>query len=260
MAVSRQNQPKTSTPGSEDRKKEDAEVYAAWQEHVELAWASEREQISQFYSFDLTTQQPQALIVYDLYVAKLRDYLAANQEDIEIYRHELYRLKQMQDEKPSAEVPFGAERIAYLRATAAGKRATHLGWLKQTGDRYTSELLGLRTSQQASEGDLPRGRSNIHTIDTLTTWMIIVVGVCLTLGLFSRTAALVGGLFLLSVVLSQPLAGFLMTPQAGPGGTYPQFLEMMTLFALATMPVGRWCGLDSFLCRCCRSSNEASSK
>ena len=29
--------------------------------------------------------------------------------------------------------------------------------------------------------------------------------------------------------------------------TYPQLLEMLALFTLATVPVGRWCGLDFFL-------------
>jgi hypothetical protein len=64
-------------------------------------------------------------------------------------------------------------------------------------------------------------------------------------------------MFLLSVVLSQSLAGVLSTPQSMAGGTYPQFLEMMVLFVLCAVPAGRWCGLDSFLCRCCGASQEA---
>ena len=131
MNVPRQNKPKTAEAGSEERKKEDADVYIEWQEHVELAWASEREQISQFYSFD-ETQKEKALAIYEVYVQKLWNYLAENQEDLETYRHELYRLEQMKDEEPAAEVPFGAERIAYLNSTTQGKRATHLGWFRQT--------------------------------------------------------------------------------------------------------------------------------
>ncbi|HWC90098.1 MAG TPA: hypothetical protein VG433_10595, partial [Pirellulales bacterium] len=67
------------------------------------------------------------------------------------------------------------------------------------------------------------------------------VGVCLILGLFARLASLVGALFLASIVLSQPP----WLPSSAP--TYPQLLEMLALFTLATVPVGRWCGLDFFL-------------
>ena len=81
------------------------------------------------------------------------------------------------------------------------------------------------------------------------------IGVCLVLGLFTRTAAVLGALFLLSVILAQP---FWMA-DAQP--TYSQTLEMFALAALATTHVGRWGGLDFFihyllLKRCCRSERH----
>lgn len=253
------NEPKQAKTGTKERAEEDAAVYAAWQEKVRLDWASLREQIAQFYSFD-EAQNEQASQRYEVYVDKLDKYLAENQEDLEAYRHDLYRLETMKSEEPAGEVPFGAERIAYLRSKAAGQRATHLGWFNKTAGEYKTELLALRNSEQVKQGDMPDVEASIDTIDQVTTWMIILVGACLTLGLFSRSAAFVGGVFLLSVVLSQPLTGVLSTPQAMAGGTYPQFLEMMVLFALVTLPTGKWCGLDSFLCRCCGSCTEAKTK
>ncbi len=68
-----------------------------------------------------------------------------------------------------------------------------------------------------------------------------MVGGCLIVGLLARLAALGGAAFLLSVVLAQP--PWLSDTLA----TYPQLLEMLTLLALATVPVGRWAGLDFFL-------------
>ncbi|MCG8587391.1 MAG: DoxX family protein [Pirellulales bacterium] len=253
------SEPKTAEPGTQERAEQDAKVFAEWQEKIALDWASLREQISQNYSFD-EAQNEQANQRYIVYVDKLAKYLSENQEDIEAYRHDLYRLEQMSDAEPADEVPYGAERIAYLRSKTAGQRATHLGWFKKTARDYETELLALRNGEQIRQGDMPDTRATIDTIDAATTWMIILVGACLTLGLFSRCAAFVGGMFLLSVVLSQPLSGVLSTPQAMAGGTYPQFLEMMALFVLAAVPAGKWCGLDSFLSRCCGGDGEAKAK
>jgi uncharacterized membrane protein YphA (DoxX/SURF4 family) len=74
---------------------------------------------------------------------------------------------------------------------------------------------------------------------------ILAVGVCLILGLFSRLASFAGALFVGSIVLSQPLTSIFGL--SGPASTYPQLLEMLALLTLATVPVGRWCGLDFFL-------------
>jgi uncharacterized membrane protein YphA (DoxX/SURF4 family) len=257
LGTPRRNVPKTAELGTVERAAEDAAVYAEWQDAADNQWQQTLTQIVQFYSYD-EDQHEQAKKIHKIYAEKLQQYLSENREALEGYRHDLYRLEQMQAEKPAAEVPHGAERIAFLRSKTGGERSTHLAWFKKISDEYETELLALRNSQQVDQGGLPETRETIETIDTLTIWMIILVGACLTLGLLTRTAAFVGGAFLLSIVLSQPLAGVLSTPQAMAGGTYPQFLEMLVLFAFVAVPAGRWCGLDSFLSRCCGGCTEAS--
>ena len=87
-------------------------------------------------------------------------------------------------------------------------------------------------------------------IDWTTRWGVFLVGVCLLLGLFSRTACLAGAGFLLMFYLSMPpLPGLPDNPRAE--GTYlyinKNFIEMLALLTLATTASGRWVGLDGLL-------------
>ena len=78
-------------------------------------------------------------------------------------------------------------------------------------------------------------------MDGWVPYFDMAVGACLILGLFTRPAALAGGLFLLSVCLSQwPLA-------AGAAAIYYQAVEMLALFALAAIGAGQYAGLDFLL-------------
>ena len=71
----------------------------------------------------------------------------------------------------------------------------------------------------------------------------MAVGGCLVIGLFTRLAASVAALFLLSVIChSAPLDFGCDEPVFGY-----QIVEMFALFALATTTVGRCAGLDYFV-------------
>jgi uncharacterized membrane protein YphA (DoxX/SURF4 family) len=81
----------------------------------------------------------------------------------------------------------------------------------------------------------------LERLDRFVAYTLTMIGACLILGFLARAAALGGAAFLLSVVLSQP------PWMSDTLATYPQTLEMFALVALATVPVGRWAGLDFFL-------------
>jgi uncharacterized membrane protein YphA (DoxX/SURF4 family) len=87
--------------------------------------------------------------------------------------------------------------------------------------------------------------------DNLIMAKNIAVGLSLMLGLFTRLGALVGGAFLLSIVLAQPdWPGLYPLPPPAAGRTFligKEFIEMVAMFLLATTPVGRWGGLDFFI-------------
>ena len=83
--------------------------------------------------------------------------------------------------------------------------------------------------------------TSISQVDATMTYVIMAVGALLLLGLFTRTACVVGALFLMSVVSMQPF----WVSEALP--TYNQLVEMFALLTLATTHVGRWAGLDFFV-------------
>ncbi len=70
--------------------------------------------------------------------------------------------------------------------------------------------------------------STIHWINMILPWFDLTVGVLLMLGLFPRLAAMAGGLFLASVIATQPP----WVP--GATSTVYQAVEMLALFVLAS--------------------------
>lgn len=81
----------------------------------------------------------------------------------------------------------------------------------------------------------------------LVKWGLLVVGLMLMFGLFTRTACVIGALYLLMFYLAMPaLPGWPASPRAE--GHYlfinKNIIEMLALLALATFRTGRWAGLD----------------
>jgi uncharacterized membrane protein YphA (DoxX/SURF4 family) len=89
----------------------------------------------------------------------------------------------------------------------------------------------------------------------LMTYVFLAIGACLMLGLFTRPAALGGAAFMLFVVLCQPsFPGVYPTdpPQLGHALLVNKdFIEMIALLVIASTSMGRWTGMDYFLCKCC---------
>ena len=80
----------------------------------------------------------------------------------------------------------------------------------------------------------------LRSINMIVTVLSVGVGICLLLGFFTRLAALVGALFLLAVIATQPP----WVPDAAP--TIMQGIELAALLVLAGTRAGRWLGLDFF--------------
>jgi uncharacterized membrane protein YphA (DoxX/SURF4 family) len=85
--------------------------------------------------------------------------------------------------------------------------------------------------------------------DFLTRWGLVVMGACLLLGLFTRTACVAGALFLCLLWLSMP--PLLGAPEAvrmeGRFLVNKNLIEMLALLTLATTASGKWLGLDGLL-------------
>lgn len=92
--------------------------------------------------------------------------------------------------------------------------------------------------------------------DNCVRYGLVAVGVCLLIGLLTRTASVGGAMLLLMFYLAMPpLPGWPDNPRAE--GHYlvinKNIIEMLALLALATTRSGRWAGLDGLLQFLCPS-------
>ena len=91
----------------------------------------------------------------------------------------------------------------------------------------------------------------MEVIDWSTRWLLVLVGACLLLGLFTRLACLAGACFLFMIYAAMPpLPG--MPEALRSEGSYlfvnKNLIEMIALLVLASTSSGRWLGLDGLLC------------
>jgi uncharacterized membrane protein YphA (DoxX/SURF4 family) len=97
-------------------------------------------------------------------------------------------------------------------------------------------------------------------MDSVTMWFLVAVGAGLMAGLFTRLACLLGAGFLVMTYLTYPPFPWYPLPPMTEG--HPVFInknviECLALLALASMPTGRWMGLDALFCRMFRRNPVA---
>ncbi|HEV3418001.1 MAG TPA: hypothetical protein VG056_14340 [Pirellulales bacterium] len=234
-------------------------VYADWLTEVNKDWKAEQDSFVDFYKLD-AQQQEQANEILKQSSKQMEELMKGNKEskgygdDIRLYRELVFRAQTMSATPGGNEIPFMKNRTAAvghdplgevgLSGTSAVIGSTPAEWradAKGIEDLYHDRLIDLLTPDQRKLGQMPADTAQIHRIDTVVSWGILIAGGCLIVGLFTRLAALAGAAFLLSVVCSQPP----WIP--GTVETYSQVIEMVALLALATTAVGRWGGLDYFI-------------
>ena len=139
-----------------------------------------------------------------------------------------------------------------LKTDAAKMRTDLLADLKAQFDPFQKSLATLLTDEQGKKGAFTDQRPlrPIDYLDRVTMWTHVALGACLLLGLFTRAASLGLALFLALVTLVAPALPYAPTPP-GAIGYYLYVnlyvIEMVALLLLATVPTGRWFGLDALL-------------
>lgn len=167
-------------------------------------------------------------------------FFADNREQIDEYFLELGRLHDAKADTTTRDVAFQRDWIAGKEAELRGKLRNFSGKLAAMAQEYQRELHAIATAQQRDRGDVAPLSSTSSWLDTIVKYFIISVGVCLVVGLFTRTASIAGAVFLLSVIATQP-------PWVqGTQPTYYQSVELLALLLLAAMGAGLYAGLDFF--------------
>jgi uncharacterized membrane protein YphA (DoxX/SURF4 family) len=97
----------------------------------------------------------------------------------------------------------------------------------------------------------PKEWTLIEYIDWSTRWFLLIVGILLMVGLFTRFSCFAAAGFLLLTILTQPSVPWLPAAPMNEGSYLfinKNVIEMVALLALMTTRSGRWAGLDGIVC------------
>jgi uncharacterized membrane protein YphA (DoxX/SURF4 family) len=224
-----------------DTKQTPEHAVTAWLDQIQTDWHEYEQQFAAHYDLS-ASQRKQAERIVQQYQAKVRNWGEENKESLGTHVHE-YRRKLAGAEAPARSVPFQKGRIVAKQSQLAGEASTWLAAVKTFERDYHNALDGVLNNEQREITQMARPRTSIDAVDAVMTYVILAVGVLLLLGLFTRSACVVGAGFLLSVVMMQPF----WISETAP--TFNQYVEMFALLTLATTEVGRWAGLDYFVSR-----------
>jgi uncharacterized membrane protein YphA (DoxX/SURF4 family) len=169
--------------------------------------------------------------------------------EIEIYRnlvdHYETRVKQ-------AKVDFQQRHLDKQWSELEAKRKELSGPVDSLTKDLQSDAQELLTSEQVDQrGKAPSIPTKLDSINQQTIWALTILGFCMMVGLFSRTAALGTAVMLtMFYLVVPPWPG---VPEA-PGPEHSlivnkNFIEMIACLAIAAMPTGRWLGLDALIHR-----------
>ena len=166
----------------------------------------------------------------------------------DIYKHLLERYEQNLQQ---ARQTFHQEHLDKQWREILEKKAELLGPVDALTTELQTSAYKLLQPSEMSRGPVTEPDSKIRQINHLTIWSLIILGAGLMLGVFSRLSALgAAGLLLLFYLPMPPWPG---VPEA-PGPDHSLFInknliEFIACLALATLPTGRWIGVDALIRR-----------
>ena len=218
-----------------------AAPYAAWQEQIVFDFGRLCQAANIYYQYD-ADQLKREDKIFSYYQRQLDDYFITNRDDIAAYQHELARLHDWQQTAAASDVPYQQQRIgakqAELKTAAAGFQSAVIA----IEDKLREELAALAAPETARQREpLPRSTDTLAAFDRFLMVTHFLIGGCLVVGFLSRFAAISAGLFLVTVIASQPpwIAGY--------SSIGYQLVMLIGCLLLAATPSGRWCGIDYFL-------------
>ncbi len=194
------------------------------------------------------SQKQQAEKRYDKRRQQMQEYLAEIKEDTETYFHELDRLTEAKRQPGSGDIPYQKKRLWDKRKALEAQAKPWLGRLDEAEEQLKRDLTDGLTPEQRRLGPVPVRATGMDTVDKITMYSNVAIGLSLLSGLLSRWAALGGAVFLLSIVLAQPPWPTIYPPDPPIAGrsmlVNKEVVEMVGLLVIAAVPSGMWGGLD----------------
>ncbi|MDC0176248.1 hypothetical protein OAJ60_04880 [Planctomycetaceae bacterium] len=183
---------------------------------------------------------------------KTKQELETRLGEIELYRRQLQRYEQ---NLARVETDFQQKHVQQSGVPGYGDtaeiRSALVGPIKALEGELIVAAEKLLTPKQRARGPVAMPPTRINQIDALTMWGLAAIGVLLISGLCSRLAAVAGAALLFSFYLAMPpWPG--VPPAPGPEHSLwvnKNLIEVFALLVLASVPTGRWFGLDSLVGR-----------
>jgi uncharacterized membrane protein YphA (DoxX/SURF4 family) len=225
-----------------------AAPYHDWAAKIADDWKATLEKVKNVAGLSEAQKQQAEKALHNRLEA-LASYLEDEEENITACRHDLYRLDSWRKSPEAGKLPFYQSRIATKNTETSAQLK---GWLAQIAAMdagFRDDLESVLTSEQRQQANTVSAvheatydatQSRLDKLNVVVTAVTISVGACLLLGLFTRIASILGFLFLVGVVASQPF----WIADAVP--TMNFYIEMAGLLVLAGTRAGRWFGLDYF--------------
>lgn len=179
-----------------------------------------------------------------VYVGKLNDIYAENEEAIFKYWESVDRLDNMDETAMWNEVSSLRGQKEKIERDRLGDVQAAVSAIDAVWNQYEERLNSIATDSQRSQAGYFRikrpgeGLMNASVADRVIPIFDMAVGILLMLGLLTPLASWAAALFLISVVLSQ------MPGYPGTDPTYFQAVEALACIVLATCDAGRYAGLD----------------
>ncbi len=219
-------------------------------ERTQLAWEAHVDNAAAFYRFD-DNQKVEARRVGETWVELLNEFAKDYRPELLEYFHGVRR----RDRNRVDPAMNGVESLRGQKKKWESKLKTAGAPLIATAEAlrsgYEMAIFNVANEEQRKRGifEVPQpGRRAFDsvTMDSFIPYFDMAIGLLLMFGLFTRTASVIGAVFLGSVVLSQ-------FPGATEAvATWPQAIEMVALIALAATTAGRFAGLDLFTAPLCQ--------
>lgn len=147
-----------------------------------------------------------------------------------------------------ASIDYQYDHVTMLNRKAAIMRSDLVGPVKALEKELQDNALKILTADQLSLGAMPPADTPLHRADMAAMWGLLILGPLLIVGLFSRLAAVLGAVMVLSFYLViPPWPG--VPPAPGPEHSLiinKNMIEVIALLGIAALPTGTWFGIDSF--------------